>query len=140
MNLQHLTKYDGSTNLLSSWSTSTVALTLDNTTLTGVISTSYAQHCDEKGEPIVGQFFFNKTGEPMDGTADNTYDYLAARRVINTVAYNGIGKIDVTLTNGAVWNVTGECILNSLTVGNGCTVNGTVTNNADGTVTVTPAK
>ena len=138
-NASTLAKYDGSTNLLSSWSTSTVALTLDGTELTGVISSSYAQHCDENGEPIEGQFFFNKTGEPMDGTADNTYNYLAARRVINTVAYNGIGKIDLTLTNGAVWNVTGESILNSLTVGEGCVVNGTITENADGTITVTPA-
>lgn len=138
-NASTLTKYDGSTGLLSSWATSTVALTLDNAELTGVISTSFAQHCDEQGNPIVGQFFFNKTGEPMDGTAENTYDYLAARRVVNTPAYNGIGKIDVTLTNGAVWNVTGECILNSLTVEPGCTVNGTVTNNADGTITVMPA-
>ncbi len=138
-NASTLTKYDGSTGLLSSWATSTVALTLDNAELTGVISTSFAQHCDEQGKPIVGQFFFNKTGEPQDGTAENTYDYLAARRVVNTPAYNGIGKIDVTLTNGAVWNVTGECILNSLTVEPGCTVNGTVTNNADGTITVMPA-
>lgn len=138
-NTSTLDKYDGSTGLLSSWATSTVALTLDNAELTGVISTSFAQHCDEQGKPIEGQFFFNKTGEPMDGTADNTYNYLAARRVVNTPAYNGIGRIDVTLTNGAVWNVTGKCILNSLTVEPGCTVNGTVTNNPDGTITVMPA-
>ena len=138
-NASTLAKYDGSTNLLSTWSTSTIDVILDNAELTGVISTSYAQHCDENGEPIVGQFFFNKTGEPMDGTAENTYDYLAARRVVNTPAYNGIGKINVTLENGAVWNVTGTSIVNSLTVGDGCTVNGTVTENADGTVTVAPA-
>ena len=138
-NASTLAKYDGTTNVLSTWSTSTVALTLDNATLDGTISTSYAQHCDENGEPIVGQFFFNKTGEPMDGTAENTYNYLAARRVVNTPAYNGIGKIDVTLTNGAVWNVTGEGIINSLTVEDGCTVNGIVTENADGTITVSPA-
>ena len=131
--------YDGSTNRLSTWSTSTVDVTLDGAALTGMISTSYARHCDENGEPIVGQFFFNKTGEPMDGTAANTYDYLAARRVINTPAYNGIGRINVTLRNGAVWNVTGECIVNSLDIGEGCTVNGTVTENANGTLTVSPA-
>ena len=139
-NASTLAKYDGSTNYLSTWNTSIVNVTLDNSTLDGVISTSYAQHCDEAGEPIVGQFFFNKTGEPMDGTADNTYNYLAARRVINTVAYNGIGQINVSLENGAVWNVTGECIINSLTVGEGCTVNGVVTENADGTLTVSPAE
>ena len=138
-NASTLAKYDGSTNVLSTWDTSIVNVTLDNSTLDGMISTSYAQHCDENGEPIVGQFFFNKTGEPMDGTAENTYNYLAARRIINTPAYNGIGKINVTLTNGAVWNVTGEGIINSLTVEDGCTVNGIVTENADGTITVSPA-
>lgn len=138
-NASTLAKYDGTTNVLSNWATSTVDVTLDNATLDGVISTSYAQHCDEEGNPIEGQFFFNKTGEPMDGTAENTYNYLAARRVVNTVAYNGIGKIDVTLRNGAVWNVTGEGIINSLTVEDGCTVNGIVTENADGTITVSPA-
>ena len=138
-NASTLAKYDGTTDLLSTWSTSAVDVTLDASTLTGSISTSYAQHCDENGEPIVGQFFFNKTGEPMDGTAENTYDYLAARRVINTPAYNGIGMIHVTLENGAVWNVTGECIVNSLDIGEGCAVNGVVTENADGTITVSPA-
>jgi hypothetical protein len=137
-NAHTLSAYDGSTNYLSSWSTSTVNVTLDASTLDGVISTSYAQHCDKDGKAIVGQFFFNKTGEPMDGTADNTYTYLAGRRVINTAAYNGIGMVNVTLTNGAVWNVTGTCILNSLTMEDGCTVNGTVTDNADGTFTVKP--
>lgn len=138
-NASTLGTYDGSTNVLSTWSTSTIDVTLDNAELTGIISTSYAQHCDENGEPIVGQFFFNKTGEPMDGTAENTYDYLAARRVINTPAHNAIGRMNVTLTNGAVWNVTGTSILDSLTIGEGCTVNGIITENADGTITVEPA-
>ena len=138
-NASTLAVYDGSTNVLSSWATSTVDVTLDGSTLTGAISTSFAQHCDENSEPIVGQFFFNKTGEPMDGTAENTYDYLAARRVVNTPAYNGIGMINVTLENGAVWNVTGTSIVNSLTIGEGCAVNGTITENADGTLTVSPA-
>lgn len=130
--------YDGTTSYLSTWYTSPVTVTLDNTTLDGVISTSYAQHVDAAGKPIGGQFFFNKTGEPMDGTAENTYDYLTSGRVINTAAYNGIGQISVVLTNGAVWNVTGTSIVNSITIGEGCTVNGTITENADGTYTVSP--
>jgi len=137
-NATTLSAYDGSTNYLSSWRTSTVNVNLDASTLDGVISTSYAQHCNKDGNAIVGQFFFNKTGEPMDGTADNTYTYLAGRRVINTVAYNGVGMINVTLTNDAVWNVTDTCILNSLKVEDGCTVNGTVIDNANGTITVMP--
>lgn len=130
--------YDGTTNYLSTWYTSTVNVTLDNTTLDGVISSSYAQHVDETGKPIEGQFFFNKTGEPMDGTAENTYNYLTSGRVLNTATYNGIGQVNVVLTNGAVWNVTGTSIVNSITIGDGCTVNGTITENADGTFTVQP--
>ncbi len=137
-NASTLSTYDGSTNYLSNWSTSTIDITLDGSTLTGVISTSYAQHVDADGNAIEGQFFFNKTGEPIDGDESNTYDYLAARRVMNTPAYNGIGMIDVTLTNGAVWNVTGTSIINSLTIGDDCTVNGTITENEDGTLTVSP--
>lgn len=139
-NASTLTSYDGSTNVLSSWTTSTVDITLDNTTLDGVISTSYAQHCDADGKAIEGQFFITAKGEPETGTADNTYDHLSRGRVLNTVAYNGIGKINVTLTNGAVWNVTDTCIVNSITVGDGCTINGVCTENADGTITVTPLK
>ena len=137
-NVSTLDAYDGSSNLLSSWNTSTVNLTLDNTMLDGVISTSYAQHVDASGNPIEGQFFITQDGEPVTGTADNTYDHQTRGRLMNTTAYNGIGRMNVTLTNGAVWNVTGTCIINSLTVGEGCTVNGAVTDNGDGTLTVQP--
>lgn len=130
--------YDGSTNYLSTWYSSTVNVTLDNTTLDGAISSSYAQHVDDSGKPIEGQFFFNKDGEPMDGTAKNTYDYLVSGRVVNTAAYNGIGLVNVALTNGAVWNVTGTSIVSSITIGDGCTVNGTIVENGDGTYTVSP--
>ena len=132
--------YDGTTNYLTSWASAAVNVTLDNATLDGVVSTSYAQHVDEAGEAIEGLFFFNKTGEPMEGDESNTYSYLAARRVKNQVAYNGIGQMNLVLTNGAVWNVTGESILNYLEVGEGCTVNGVVTENEDGTITVTPGE
>ena len=47
--------------------------------------------------------------------------------------------LEITLENGAVWNVTGVSRLTKLTVGEGCTVNGVVTNNPDGTITVSPA-
>ena len=137
-NVSTLNTYDGTTSYLSTWALCPVVLTLDNTTLDGVISSSYAQHVDPEGNPIGGQFFFNKTGEPMDGTEENTYDYLTSGRVLNTPAYNGIGQISVVLTNGAVWNVTGTSIVNSITIGEGCTVNGTITENADGTYTVSP--
>ena len=45
----------------------------------------------------------------------------------------------LTLENGSVWNVTAESTLAGLDVDATSTVNGTVTENADGTVTVVPA-
>ena len=131
--------YDGTTNYLSTWSRSKVDLTLDDATIIGAITTSYAQHCDEEGNAIEGLFFFNKTGEPMEGTEDNTYDFHAGRRVINTPAYNGIGLIDVTLTNGATWEVSSESIINYLSIAEGCEVKGTLTENEDGTLTLLPS-
>lgn len=131
--------YDGSTPYLSTWNASLVNVTLDNAELTGVVSASYAQHVDEDGNAIEGLFFFNKTGEPMEGTEENTFDYLQARRVMNTPAYNGIGQINLTLTNGSTWHVSGEGILNSLTVEDGSHVFGTVNENEDGTITVSPS-
>ena len=52
--------------------------------------------------------------------------------------FNGDNTVEVTLSDGAVWNVTAPGIINKLTVGEGCTVNGVVTENADGTLTVAP--
>ncbi len=50
--------------------------------------------------------------------------------------YESVGTT-VTVGKGGVWNVTEECTLAALNVDGG-TVNGTVTENADGTVTVAP--
>ena len=132
--------YDGTTNVLSTWNASLINVTLDNASLEGVISTSYAQHVDEEGNPIEGLFFFNKTGEAMEGTEENSYDFHAGRRVMNTPAYNGLSQINLTLTNGAEWTVTGEGILNSLTIEEGCSVKGAVTENENGTITVAPSE
>ena len=32
-----------------------------------MISISYAQHADKKGNPVEGLFYFNRTGDPMEG-------------------------------------------------------------------------
>lgn len=52
--------------------------------------------------------------------------------------YESVGTT-VTVGEGGVWNVTEECTLAALNVDGG-TVNGVVTENADGTVTVSPAE
>ncbi|MBQ9032249.1 MAG: hypothetical protein IJ106_12470 [Parasporobacterium sp.] len=136
-NNKHVSEsYDGTTNILSDWNASLVNVSLDNAVLTGVVSTSYAQHVDEEGNPIEGLFYFNKTGDGMEGTDENTYDFHAGRRVMNTPAYNGLAQINLSVTNGSTWNVAGESILNSLTIEEGSTVLGTIMENENGTITV----
>ncbi len=54
-------------------------------------------------------------------------------------AYETAHGIYVNLTNGAVWNVTDTSVVSDLIINDGCTVNGTITENADGTLTVAPA-
>ena len=51
--------------------------------------------------------------------------------------YQSVGTT-VNVNAGGVWNVTAETTLAALNVADGGTVNGTVTENADGTVTVAP--
>ena len=81
-------------------------LTLDNATVNGVISASFARH--EKSELY-----------PEDwqciGVVENT---------VYPAVNNGV---ILTLENGAVWNVTGESYITSLTLDETSTVNGIVT-------------
>ena len=78
--------------------------------LDGVISATEVMHINEKGEQNT---HFTK----------NEYYYLG--HLANRPFYNGDNTVEVILENGAVWNVTGKCIINSLTVGEGCVFNGT---------------
>ena len=77
----------------------------------------------------------NGVERKVDFTIKEFY-YLA--HVENRNFFNGDNTVEVTLSDGAVWNVTAPGIINKLTVGEGCTVNGVVTENADGTLTVAP--
>ena len=63
--------------------------------------------------------------------------YYMLCHVMDIVHNNGFSGANVTVSDGGVWNVTGESILNSLTVSGG-TVIGDLTVNADGSLTLTP--
>jgi len=91
--------------------------------LNGAISATETRHIDENGK------------QNTHFTIKEFY-YLA--HVENRNFFNGDNTVEVTLSDGAVWNVTAPGIINRLTVGEGCTVNGIVTENADGTLTVAP--
>lgn len=86
-----------------------------NATLNGAISATATQH------------------EVKEFTSANP-EHLG--HVINTNYYNGYNDVTVTVEEGAVWNVTETGIVTQI-VNNG-TINGTITENADGTYTVAP--
>lgn len=54
-------------------------------------------------------------------------------------SYETAHGVYLTLSNGSVWNVTAESTLAGLECDASSTVNGTITENADGTITVSPA-
>ena len=92
-------------------------VTLDGTTLSGAI---YSNTCEDwnalSDAKFDGQYKFNPDG------------------------YETIWGVELTLCNGAVWNVTEPSVLTELVINDGCTVNGVITENANGTLTVTPAE
>ncbi len=56
----------------------------------------------------------------------NTYfsidEYWNIGQVANLIHDNGGNAVNITLTDGAVWNVTGTSLISSLTIGEGCQV------------------
>ena len=50
-----------------------------------------------------------------------------------------VGSASITLTEGSVWTVTEECVVNALSVDETSVIIGTVTENADGTYIVSPS-
>ena len=90
-------------------------LTLDGTTLTGAI--------------------YSKTCEDWNALCEEEFD---GEYILNEDGYETIWGVELTLTNGAVWNVTETSVITGLSVEDGCTVNGIITDNGDGTFTVAP--
>lgn len=99
-------------------------VTLENDTINGAISSSYAYHVDTNG---------NQVNDVTIG-AD---DYLQIGRVANTAMPSIRNNVNLTLVN-TTWNVTKVSYLTSLTVDSTSTINGTVEKLSDGTYKVSP--
>ena len=103
----------------------------ENTEYTGAIASTAAIHVTYEGSKAVkenGGFAFDDA-EEADVFADkyqNTYftinEYWSIGQVANLVNSNGSNKINVTLADGAVWNVTATSLVDSLVIGDGCKV------------------
>ena len=64
-------------------------------------------------------------------------EYFLQGHVQNMLHFNGASTIAVNVAAGAEWIVAGESLITSLTVEDGATVLGTLTQNADGSLTLT---
>ena len=64
-------------------------------------------------------------------------EYFLQGHVENLPYYNGTSTLEVVAQNGAEWNVAGQSLLTKLTIADGAAVRGTLTENADGTLTIT---
>ena len=79
--------------------------------LDGAVSSTEVMHVNENG------------GQNTHFTL-NEYYYLG--HLANRPYFNGDNTTEVTLKDGAVWNVTAPGVINALTVGEGCVLNGKV--------------
>jgi hypothetical protein len=104
--------------------------------LNGAISATEVMHVNEKGKQNV-HFTSN--------------EYYCLGHLADRPFFNGDNTVDVILADGAVWNVTGEGLLNSLKVGKDCIFNGIASMNGKsfkliegktykGLIKVTPCK
>lgn len=103
-------------------------VTLDNATVTGTISSSYGYHLNDDGTRMENGTVLNAdaTGNYLTSGASDYHKIGAQYNVANEQINN---PINVTLTNGAVWEVVladgtngeaSECYINDLTVEKGC--------------------
>ena len=92
--------------------------------------------------------YVNADLEVVEDAADAAYvqftyftklQYYLLGHVQNVATDAGKAIVDVTLQNGAVWNVTETSYINTLTVDETSTVNGVVTELENGIIMVTPA-
>ncbi len=65
--------------------------------------------------------------------------YYLQGHVQNLPYYNGAGSLDVTVARGGTWVVGSVSVVTSLTVEKGAVVYGQVTDNGDGSLTLSPA-
>ena len=64
-------------------------------------------------------------------------EYFLQGHVENLPYYNGVSTIEVVVEDGAEWNVSEQSLVTKLTVADGAVVHGTLTENVDGTLTIT---
>ena len=94
----------------------------------------------------IGYVLLDAEGSETDSEADAAFiqfrsytinEYFLQGHVENLPWYNGVSTVEVAVKDGAEWNVAGQSLITKLTVADGAAVRGTLTENADGTLTLT---
>ncbi len=84
----------------------------------------------------------NETANEAEAAFIQTRSYTITQNFLqghvqNKLHYNGASTITVSVEDGGTWNVAGESLITKLAVADGAVVKGTLTVNADGTLTLT---
>ena len=111
-------------------------LTLDNSELTGVISSGWCEHDVDIINRELGAFDEDYV-DPADGLRHGNRENLG--QVTCHPAETVNNGVIVSLVNGAVWNVTETSYVSVLNVDDTSAVNGVVTVLGDGLIRVDPA-
>lgn len=99
-------------------------VTFENASITGAISSAFANHVDASGKALAGGTVIK---------ADSSLDaHLGMGRLKNTAAATVNNPVYLTLTKGATWNVSGTSYLAKLVIDETSAIKA-----ADGTVTMT---
>ncbi len=113
-----------------------LVLTLDNSELTGVISSGYVEHAVDGVDKTIAYGGDEIVGE--DGLTYGERENLGRVECFASETVNN--GVIVTLTNGAVWNVTDTSYVSVLDVDDTSTVNGVITVLDSGIIMVEPAE
>jgi hypothetical protein len=101
-----------------------VDVTFDNASITGVISSSFANHVDARGQALAGGTVIK---------ADSTLDcHLGMGRLKNTAAPTVNNPVYLTLSHGSNWIASGTSYLSKLVIDESSSIKA-----ADGAVTMT---
>ena len=94
----------------------------------------------------IGYVLLDAEGSEVENEADAAFiqirsytvnEYFLQGHVENLPYYNGVSTVEVAVEDGAEWNVAGQSLITKLSVADGAAVRGVLTENADGTLTVT---
>lgn len=111
-----------------------LTVNLEGSELTGVVSSSVANHLKADGTVAPGGYEFKQDNNDESTCLEDyqVFDPMAykyAGRLKNTARKAVNNPVKLNLAGGSVWNVTGDSYLTQLTIGEGCQVNGHITVN-----------